>query len=160
MLTRWNPFNELWGFDEPWGGARFQPAVDVREDENMVNLKVELPGVKPEDIKVEVHGNTLTISGERSMEKEDEAGGYRHVERRYGSFTRSFTLPDTIESDKIDAQLEHGVLALRLPKSPKARPRAISVKSAGAEKRSVPTQTTEGGNGGGKRPEGAPPERR
>ena len=74
MLTRWNPFNELWGFDEPWGGARFQPAVDVREDENMVNLKVELPGVKPEDIKVEVHGNTLTISGERSMEKEDEAG--------------------------------------------------------------------------------------
>ena len=127
MLTRWNPFNELWGFDDSGYSSQLGLACDVFDDENAVMLKAEMPGIKPEDVKVDVHGNTLTISGERNLEQEKNVRGYRHIERRYGSFSRSFSLPDTIDADSIEATLDAGILTVRLPKSARARPRSISV---------------------------------
>ena len=117
MLTRWNPFNELWGFDDSGHSSQLGLACDVFDDENAVMLKAEMPGIKPEDVKVDVHGNTLTISGERNLEQEKNVRGYRHIERRYGSFSRSFSLPDTIDADSIEATLDAGILTVRLPKS-------------------------------------------
>jgi HSP20 family protein len=139
MLSRWNPFHELWNYDETWQGARFQPAVDVYEEENAIVLRAEIPGLTPEDIKLDVHGNTLTLSGERKFEKRTEERGVHRVESAYGSFRRSFTLPDTVETDDIDAELRDGILSVRLPKSARARARSIAVRGAG-EAQSLPTE--------------------
>jgi HSP20 family protein len=141
MLTRWNPFNELFR-DEWWPSGRagagagswgsFEPAVDVFEEKNAIMLKADLPGMRPEDVEISVDGNVLSIRGERKFEHEEKEEGFRRVERRYGSFHRSFTLPDTVDFDKIDANMSQGTLTVSLPKSPKAQPRRIGVKSSEA----------------------------
>lgn len=104
------------------------PAVDVYEDENAFLIKVELPEVSREDVKVNLEENTLSISGERRFENEDQRDGYHRVERSYGQFYRSFTLPPNVNAEAVSAQYKDGVLRLTLPKKEEAKPRQIDVK--------------------------------
>ncbi|KPK14986.1 MAG: hypothetical protein AMJ62_11100 [Myxococcales bacterium SG8_38] len=135
MLAHWDPFEEMNRLhDHLFGGRRFtkQPfriAVDIREEGDAFYVDAEVPGVSAEDIKVDVEKNVLTISGERKVEKEETEGSYRRVERQYGSFSRSFTLPETVNADAIHADLKNGVLTLRLPKKEAPKPRAIPVNA-------------------------------
>lgn len=140
MLSLWNPFSELMRYgagEERWPfgqfSQRFSPAVDIREEKDAIVLQAEVPGMKPEDVNVNLEGNLLTISGERKFAQEKEEEGYRRIERSYGSFSRSFTLPDTVQLDKLDAELRDGVLTVRVPKIPAAQPRRIGVRSAQAQ---------------------------
>lgn len=107
--------------------SAWTPAVDIYEDENAFLLKVELPEVGREDVKVNLHDNTLSISGERRFENEEKREGYHRVERSYGQFYRSFTLPPNINVEAIDAQFKDGVLRLTLPKKEEAKPKQITV---------------------------------
>lgn len=107
--------------------SAWTPAVDIYEDENAFLIKVELPEVSREDVKVNLHDNTLSISGERRFENEEKRDGYHRVERSYGQFYRSFTLPPNINAEAIDAQFKDGVLRLTLPKKEEAKPKQITV---------------------------------
>jgi len=111
-----------------WGGRRW-PALDVGETENEFVVKAEVPGCKADDIDISVHGNTLTISGEKKKEEEKKEKGYYHTERSYGSFRRNLVLSSDIDPDKIEAVCKDGVLSITLPKSEKAK--AIKVKVKG-----------------------------
>jgi HSP20 family protein len=143
MLTLYRPFTNLfrdeffgdrdlspWG--NPWRSAQsFNPAVDIVENDKAYLLKAELPGLAPENIDVQVENDVLTVRGERKHETEEERGGYRRVERSYGSFARSFVLPKGTKIDAIDAQVEHGVLTVTIPKAPVATARRVEVKGGG-----------------------------
>lgn len=107
--------------------STWTPAVDVYEDENSFLIKLELPEVKKEDVKVNLHESTLSIGGERRIENEEKRDGYHRVERSYGEFYRSFTLPPNVNTDAINAQFKDGVLRLTLPKKEEAKPKSISV---------------------------------
>lgn len=132
MLTRWDPFTEMSRFEDALFRARgaeprvFSPAVDVYEDSDAVFVHAELPGLKLEDITVNVENDVLTLTGERKSEREE---GHHLRERWYGAFARSFKLPRTIEVEKISATLKEGVLTVRLPKRESIKPRKIEVKS-------------------------------
>ncbi len=104
------------------------PAVDVYEDENVFLIKLELPEVNRDDVKVSLHENTLSISGERRVENEEKRENYHRVERSYGQFFRSFTLPPNVNTEAINAQFKDGVLRLTLPKREEAKPKQIEVK--------------------------------
>ena len=104
------------------------PAVDIVERANDFHVKVELPGVKKEDVKITVQNNTLTIRGEKKFDQEKDGDNYRRVERTYGMFQRSFTLPTSVVSDKIEAAYDNGVLSIAIPKAEEAKPREIEVK--------------------------------
>jgi len=104
------------------------PAVDVYEDENAFLIKLELPEVNREDVNVSLNENTLSISGERRVENEEKRQNYHRVERSYGQFFRSFTLPPNVNTEAIDAQFKDGVLRLALPKREEAKPKQIEVK--------------------------------
>ena len=104
------------------------PAVDIAEQENEYEVKVELPGVSKEDVKISLESNILTIKGEKKEEKEEKKTNLHRVERSYGMFQRSFTLPTTVKSDKIDATFSDGVLTITLPKVEEAKPKQIEVK--------------------------------
>jgi len=106
----------------------FLPEADVRETDKSIDVAIDLPGMKPEDVKVELHDRVLTISGERKEEKEEKGKTFHRVERRSGSFRRSFTLPMEVDEAKVDAKFEHGVLNITLPKTEKAAPKKIEVK--------------------------------
>ncbi len=110
-----------------WGGARW-PAVDIAETENDFVVKAEVPGCKAEDIDISVHGNRLTISGEKKTEEEKREKGYYHSERSYGSFRRELNLSSDVDPDKIEAACKDGVLTITLPKSEKAKPIKVKVK--------------------------------
>jgi HSP20 family protein len=143
VLTRWEPFRELATlqnrmsrlFEEQYGGSReesltsgaFVPAVDIYEDEHTIQLKLEVPGIDEKDLNIKVENNTLTVSGERKFEKDEKEENFHRVERRYGSFTRSFTLPNTVSTDGIQADYDHGVLKIRLAKRAEAKPKQIKV---------------------------------
>ncbi len=137
MLARWDLFSELPKLNEEMNrwlgqsgrGTGFFPPVDIYEDQEAVYLKAELPGVKPEDIKVDVENHILTLKGERKLEREDKKEGYHRVERAYGGFTRSFALPNSVNTDNTEASLKDGLLTLKLPKKPEIRPKQISVKT-------------------------------
>jgi len=107
--------------------SNFSPAVDVYEDEHAVNLKIEVPGVDEKDLDIRVENNTLTVHGERKFEKEEKEENFRRVERQYGSFTRSFTLPTTVDSEHVSANYDKGVLKISLPKKAEAKPKQIKV---------------------------------
>lgn len=107
--------------------STWTPAVDVYEDENSFLIKAELPEINKDDVKVNLHDNTLSISGERRFENEQKRDGYHRVERSYGEFYRSFTLPPNVNTDAINAQFKDGVLRLTLPKKEEAKPKQISV---------------------------------
>ncbi len=102
--------------------------MDITEDDKEYLIKAELPEVKKEDVKLTAHDDVLTITGERKYEKEEKGKKYHRVERAYGSFERSFTLPEDADAGKIAAEFKDGVLKVHLPKSEKARPKSIEVK--------------------------------
>ena len=149
VLTRWEPFREFStlqdrmnrlfrdsynsepGRDESLTASSFAPAVDVYEDEHQVTLKIEVPGIDEKDIDVRIENNTLTVHGERKIEKEEKEENYRRVERQYGSFTRTFTLPATVDSEKVAANYDKGVLKIALPKKAEAKPKQIKVNVGG-----------------------------
>src|SRR6202043_1439122 len=149
VLTRWEPFREFSTLqdrmnrlfretqgnsqDETLTSSSFAPAVDVYEDEHNVTLKIEVPGIDEKDIDVRVENNTLTVHGERKIEKEEKEENYRRVERQYGSFTRTFTLPQTVDTENVSATYEKGVLKISLPKKAEAKPKQIKV-NVGSEK--------------------------
>src|SRR5215510_1211602 len=138
VITRIDPFRELASFFENWdlsgkeqlAAGTFVPAVDVYEDEHNLVLKMEVPGVNEEDLKVSLENNTLTVSGERKFEKEEKEENFHRIERRYGSFTRTFRLPSTVDSEKVDAGYDKGILKITLAKKAEAKPRQIKVASA------------------------------
>ena len=149
VLTRWDPFREFTtlqdrmnrlfhdsfseGRDESLTTSTFAPAVDVYEDEHNVTLKFEVPGIEEKDIDVRIENNTLTVHGERKFEKEEKEENYRRIERQYGSFTRSFTLPNTVDPNQIQANYDKGVLKIKLAKKAEAKPKQIKV-NVGSEK--------------------------
>lgn len=149
-LIRWNPTRELsaWPsemlsiqremnrlFDSFFrndevgtGMSMWSPAVDILERDVEYEVRMELPGVRKDDVKITIENNVLTIRGEKKQESNEEEKGYRRVERSYGSFQRSFTLPTSVRPEKIDATVADGVLTVRLPKAEEARPKEIEVK--------------------------------
>ena len=110
--------------------ADWTPLADITEDDKEYVIKTELPDVKKEDVKVTVENGVLTISGERKFEKEEKKKKYHRVERAYGSFMRSFTLPDQADASKVKAEFKNGMLTVHLPKSEKAKPKQIEVNVA------------------------------
>ena len=119
------------GGDNDLTRGAWSPNVDIFEDKDHIVLEAELPGMKPEDVNISIENNVLTIQGERNFEKKDDQGNFHRVERSYGSFTRSFTLPPTISSDSADAAFENGLLRLTLAKREEAKPRRIEIKAGG-----------------------------
>lgn len=147
QLSRWNPWKEmeqmqnrlasLWGMDPLRGNtgkeetltiAEWSPRVDIVEDEKEILVKAELPEMKKEDVKVEVDQGVLTVSGERKMEKEEKNKKYHRIEREYGSFLRSFTLPPEVMAGKVSAEFKDGMLMVHLPKNGKAGAKAVEIK--------------------------------
>lgn len=114
--------------EENWSLAAWSPACDIYENENEVVVKAELPEVKKEDVHVSFENNILTIRGERKFSEETKKENYHRLERSYGEFTRSFTLPGFVNADKINAEFKDGLLRVTLPKREEARPRQIEVK--------------------------------
>ena len=145
-LVRWDPFRELEDMSdrlnrmfsrptlpqangkETMVVADWVPSVDVSETEGEYQIKAEIPDVKKENVKVTLEDGVLTIQGERKQEQEEKGKKYHRVERSYGSFARSFTLPDLVDEEKVKAEFKDGVLNLLLPKSENAKPKAIEVK--------------------------------
>ena len=146
VVTRWNPYRELnslqnhmnrlfnaqfGGSDESLTTGAFIPPVDVYEDEHGVQLKLEVPGIAEKDLDIRVENNTLTVSGERKFEQDEKEENFHRVERRYGSFTRSFSLPTAVNTEDIKADYEQGVLKIRLAKRQEAKPKQIKVNIGG-----------------------------
>jgi HSP20 family protein len=106
-----------------------RPAMDVIENDTNLTLRMDLPGVRPDDVHVEVENNTLTINGEISETREEKDQRYHYRERRYGKFQRSLNLPNTLDTNKVEANFENGVLNVAIPKLPQAHPKQISIKT-------------------------------
>jgi HSP20 family protein len=153
LITRYDPFrefvtlqnrvNRLFGnsFSNPRGpegqdealtSTAFAPPVDIYEDEHNITLKIDVPGIDEKDINVHVENSTLTVHGERKFEKEEKEENYRRVERQYGSFTRTFTLPNTVDQENVQADYEKGVLKVKLAKKAEAKPKQIKVNVGSA----------------------------
>jgi HSP20 family protein len=113
---------------EPQTNRPWAPAVDIYETENELVLKADLPDVDLQDIDVRVENQTLTISGERNFEKKDTTKGYHRIERNYGSFVRSFSVPNSFDTENIGAEFKNGVLSVTLPKKEAAKPRQVKVE--------------------------------
>ena len=144
MLTRWYPFRDLVSFQERMNrlfqdnlapaqeelmtSGTFVPAVDVYEDEHAITLKLEVPGMEEKDIDVQLENDTLTVRGERKFEKEEKEENFHRIERRYGAFARSFTLPNTVDAGKVEASYDNGILKIRLAKRAEAKPKQIKVQ--------------------------------
>jgi HSP20 family protein len=143
-ITRWDPFREFVTLQDrmnrlfrdsygPESGqealttSTFAPPVDIYEDEHNITLKIEVPGISEKDIDVRIENNVLTVHGERKFEKEEKEENFRRVERQYGSFTRSFTLPNTIDAEQVKANYDKGVLNITLSKKAEAKPKQIKV---------------------------------
>src|ERR1700745_141230 len=156
ILTRWDPFrqfstmqdrmnrmnrmNRLFresyspeGPEEALTTTSFAPPVDIYEDEHNIILKLEVPGIDEKDIDVRIDNNTLTVHGERKMEKEEKEENFRRVERQYGSFTRAFTLPSSVDPGQVSAHYDKGILKISLAKKAEAKPKQIKV-NVGTEK--------------------------
>lgn len=141
-LVKWEPFRELedmldhytnrlhWPSlsREAFTTAEWSPKVDIVETDKEYTIKAELPEVNKEDVKVNVENGELSISGERKQEKEEKGKKFHRIERYYGSFMRSFTLPDNVDATQIKANFKDGMLNLTLPKNAEAKPKATEVK--------------------------------
>ncbi|HEY0051394.1 MAG TPA: Hsp20/alpha crystallin family protein [Pyrinomonadaceae bacterium] len=131
------------GQDEIMRGA-WTPSVDIYEGKDEIVLEAELPGMKPEDVDVSIENNIITVKGERRFEKKDESDNYHRVERSYGSFTRSFTLPRNVVGDRAKADFSNGVLHITLPKREEEKARKIQISGASSnESRTIETSATE-----------------
>ena len=153
LLTRWEPLREFStmqdrmnrmnrlfresyspeGAEEALTTTSFAPPVDIYEDEHNVTLKLEVPSIDEKDIDVHIDNNTLTVHGERKIEKDEKEENFRRVERQYGSFTRSFTLPSSVDPAQVSADYNRGVLKIKLAKKAEAKPKQIKV-NVGSEK--------------------------
>jgi len=153
LLSRWEPFREFSTMqdrvnrmnrlfresyspevqDDALTATSFAPPVDIYEDEHNITLKLEVPGIDEKDIDVRIENTTLTVHGERKIEKEEKEENFRRVERHYGSFTRSFTLPSSVDQAQISANYERGVLRISLAKKAEAKPKQIKV-NVGSDK--------------------------
>src|SRR5579884_1194490 len=150
QLNRWDPLRDLAtlqnrlnrfiresyrpeGPEEALITTSFAPPVDIYEDEHNITLKMEVAGIEEKDIDVRIEGTTLTVHGERKLEKEEKEENYRRMERQYGSFTRSFTLPSSVDPTQVSAHYDKGVLKISLAKKAEAKPKQIKV-SVGSEK--------------------------
>jgi len=153
LLTRWEPFREFSGMqdrvnrmnrlfresyspegpEEALTTSSYAPPVDIYEDEHNIALKMEVPGIDEKDIDVRIENNTLTVHGERKIEKDEKEENFRRIERQYGEFTRSFTLPSSIDPGQVSAHYDKGVLKINLAKKAEARPKQIKV-NVGSEK--------------------------
>jgi len=139
-LVRWTPWRELEDMqrglsrildDTSFGATeagQWAPAVDIHETDNALLVQAELPGIDKKDVKVEVKDGVLTISGERHYKKDVKEENAHRIERSYGRFVRSFSLPTNVDADKVDASMNNGMLDVRLPKKESAKPKAITVK--------------------------------
>ncbi len=114
--------------DDTFAASDWTPAVDIAEHENEYFVKLELPGVSKDDVKITMQDNILTVRGEKKKERENKGSGFHRVERSYGAFQRNFTLPSTVKADKIDASYADGILTIILPKAEEAKPKQIEVK--------------------------------
>lgn len=141
-ITRWTPFQEMYalqnrlnsmlqdftrGEDETLASSSFLPPVDIYEDANHVVLKLEVPGMKLDEFNIQLENQTLTVRGERKFEKETKEENYHRIERRYGSFARAFTLPNTIDPETVKANYDAGLLTIELGKRAEAKPKQIQV---------------------------------
>src|SRR6266550_1410857 len=153
LLTRWEPLREFStlqdrmnrmnrlfresynpeGPEDALTTTSFAPPVDIYEDEHTVTLKLEVPGIDEKDIDVRIESNTLTVHGERKIEKEEKEENFRRIERQYGSFTRSFTLPSSVDPAQVSANYDKGVLRINLAKKAEAKPKQIKV-NVGSQK--------------------------
>jgi HSP20 family protein len=123
-------FNDFpFASSSPERSENWIPAVDILEKEGNLVLRAELPGITEKQIELKLEGNTLTLKGERNMDKEDKKNNYHRVESFYGSFTRSFRLPETVDLEKISADFKNGVLTITIPQRPEVRPREIPVST-------------------------------
>lgn len=144
-INRWDPFRDVVALqnrvnslfremnegDSPLTTASFVPAVDIYEDAKKVVLKLEVPGMEEKDLDIRVENNTLTVKGERKLEKDEKEENFHRIERRYGSFYRAFTLPSTVDTENVQASYNAGVLRLDLNKKPEAQPKQIKVNVGG-----------------------------
>lgn len=145
-VIRWDPFRELGtlqdrmnrlfddvtrggGNGEPTSTTAWSPAVDIVETENEIHVKAEVPGVSLGDIDLSLENNVLTLKGERKFEKESKDENYHRIERSYGSFSRSFSVPSSVDAASIKADYKEGVLTITLPKTQKAKPKQIAINS-------------------------------
>jgi len=117
---------------ETLAAGNFVPAVDVYEDEQKLVVKLEVPGIRREDLAIHVEGRTLTVKGERKFETNEKEENFHRIERRFGSFVRSFTLPATIDTEQVSATSTDGVLSIAMSKKPEAKPKQITVQVAPA----------------------------
>lgn len=146
-LIRWNPQKDLLNFErefnrlfdslgvlrrsddaDEYENAVWSPLTDIVEEKDRYVFKTDLPGVDPKEVKINLVDGRLSISGERKMETEEKEKNYHRVERSYGKYYRSFTLPRTVQADKIDAEFKNGQLMITVPKAEEAKPKEISVK--------------------------------
>jgi HSP20 family protein len=153
-LVRWDPIRELDSlqndmnrlFDRFFEGRaangtarRWIPAMDLVETDDHLVLRGDLPGMTEDDVNIEIKDNVLTVSGERKAEREDKREGYHRVERAFGSFSRSLSLPAGVDADKVEANFDNGVLEVRIPKPAEAKPTRVeigkgTVEGSGTEK--------------------------
>ena len=138
MITRIDPFRELAtlfenfaegataGKDQLMAGT-FVPPVDVYEDEHKLVLKLEIPGVNENELDIRLENNVLTVKGERKFEKEEKEENFHRIERRYGSFERTFRLPNTVDGEKAEAHYDKGILSIAVAKRPEAKPKQIKI---------------------------------
>src|SRR5436190_5321039 len=164
-IVRYDPFRDLrtlqeevnrlfstnltraFGDDEGIGRGAWAPSVDIYENKDQIVLEAELPGMKQEDFDLSIENNVITLRGERRFEKTDESDNYHRVERSYGSFTRSFTLPQTVSADEAKAEYTNGVLRVTLPKREEAKSRRIEVTGTGAGSSQKTIDTTASAKG-------------
>jgi HSP20 family protein len=152
-IVRWEPFRELSSlqtemnrlfnaaFDGPTGGSsaarRWTPAMDLLETEDEFVLRADLPGLGEADVNIELEDNVLTLSGERKTEHEEKGEGFYRMERAYGAFSRSLTLPKGIDPEAVTAAFDRGVLEVRVPKPEQRKPRRISINAGDGEPRTL-----------------------
>ncbi|MBX6359631.1 Hsp20/alpha crystallin family protein [Pseudacidobacterium ailaaui] len=150
-ITRWDPFRDVLalqsrlnslfedftrgqGEQDALTTAAFVPPVDIYEDEHKVVLKLEVPGIKQEELDIRVENNTLTVRGERKFEKEEKQENFHRIERRYGSFYRAFTVPSTVDTESVQASYEDGVLKIEMQKKAESKPKQIKVNVGSSPK--------------------------
>jgi HSP20 family protein len=127
--------------NESLSAGNFIPPVDIYEDANRLVLKLEVPGIPQEDLQINLENQTLTVKGERKFVKDEKEENFHRIERRYGSFVRTFTLPSTIETESAQASYENGVLAITLPKKEAAKPKQVKIEiGSGSSSKPAPKQ--------------------
>ncbi len=160
-VIRWDPYRELSTFadrinralgtatgrdrDEEMSLGAWIPPVDIAEDRDRITLTAELPGFREDQVKIQMEGGVLTIRGERKFEEEKEGRNFHRVERSYGQFVRSFTLPNNVDHEQIRASFDNGLLRIEMPKTAEARPREIKISGsigAGADRKSISEKKT------------------